>query len=59
MSSVPTGLDKEILQLIGKAAGSVPLEDFNIHHGEFTVYNLYSPRSRVGAVDITVLETAG
>uniref|UniRef100_H3CTB5 2-oxoglutarate dehydrogenase complex component E1 n=1 Tax=Tetraodon nigroviridis TaxID=99883 RepID=H3CTB5_TETNG len=33
MSYAPTGLDEEILQHIGKAASSVPLEDFNIHHG--------------------------
>lgn len=36
MSYVPTGLDEEILQHIGEAASSVPLEDFNVHPGEFT-----------------------
>lgn len=35
MSIVPTGLDEEILQHIGQTASSVPLEDFNIHPGEF------------------------
>lgn len=35
MSYVPTGLDEDVLQHIGKAASSVPLEDFNIHHGAF------------------------
>eukprot|EP00066_Takifugu_rubripes_P002275 XP_003964098.1 PREDICTED: 2-oxoglutarate dehydrogenase-like, mitochondrial isoform X1 [Takifugu rubripes] len=33
MSYIPTGLDEEILQHIGKEASSVPLEDFNIHPG--------------------------
>lgn len=35
MSYVPAGLDEEMLQHIGKAASSVPLEDFSIHHGKF------------------------
>lgn len=35
MSCVPTGLDEETLQHIGRTASSVPLEDFRIHPGEF------------------------
>lgn len=34
MSYIPTGVDEEVLQHVGKEASSVPLEDFNIHPGE-------------------------
>uniref|UniRef100_A0AAQ4RTL3 2-oxoglutarate dehydrogenase complex component E1 n=1 Tax=Gasterosteus aculeatus aculeatus TaxID=481459 RepID=A0AAQ4RTL3_GASAC len=33
MNCVPTGLNEEVLQHIGQAASSVPLEDFKVHPG--------------------------
>lgn len=51
MSYVPTGLDEDILQHIGKAASSVPLQDFNIHQGEF-LHPVLTPGAALASVKL-------
>jgi len=40
MSSVPTGLKEEVLQHIGQTASSVPLDDFKIHPGQLSGFEV-------------------
>lgn len=40
MSSVPTGLKEEVLQHIGQTASSVPLDDFQIHPGQLSGFEV-------------------
>lgn len=48
MSCIPTGLDEETLQHIGRTASSVPLEDFRIHPGEFICPVMVMPDTYTG-----------
>lgn len=58
MSCVPTGLDEEVLQHIGRTASSVPLEDFKIHAGESCCF-MHKDNKRNGALRQTSSHSNG